>query len=56
GPAPSGVSQVDAVKPVKVAVDSGTSGGAELACEEPGGAGSGGAAPEREEPGGAGSG
>ncbi|CAI7772627.1 unnamed protein product [Closterium sp. NIES-53] len=45
-----------AVKPVEVAVDSGTSGGAELACEEPGGAGSGGAAPEREEPGGAGSG
>ncbi|CAI7771357.1 unnamed protein product [Closterium sp. NIES-54] len=47
GPAPSGVSQVDAVGPVEVAVDSGAgSGGA-----EPGGAGSRGA-----EPGGAGSG
>ncbi|CAI7849638.1 unnamed protein product [Closterium sp. NIES-54] len=56
GPAPSGVSQVDAVEPVKVAVDSGTSGGAEPACEEPGGAGSGGAEPERAEPRGAGSG
>ncbi|CAI7859536.1 unnamed protein product [Closterium sp. NIES-54] len=56
GPAPSGVSQVDAVDPVKVAVDSGTSEGAEPACEEPGGAGSGGAEPERAEPGGAGSG
>ncbi|CAI7850681.1 unnamed protein product [Closterium sp. NIES-54] len=51
GPAPSGVSQVDAVEPVKVAVDSGTSGGA-----EPGGAGSGGAEPVRAEPGGAGAG
>ncbi|CAI7922204.1 unnamed protein product [Closterium sp. NIES-54] len=51
GPAPSGVSQVDAVEPVEVAVDSGTSGGA-----EPGGAGSGGAEPVRAEPGGAGSG
>ncbi|CAI7908395.1 unnamed protein product [Closterium sp. NIES-53] len=41
GPAPSGVSQVDAVEPVEVAVDSGAgSGGA-----EPWGAGSGGAAP-----------
>ncbi|CAI7764764.1 unnamed protein product [Closterium sp. NIES-54] len=46
GPAPSGVSQVDAFDPVKVAVDSGTARGAELA-----GAGSGGA-----EPGGADSG
>ncbi|CAI7789106.1 unnamed protein product [Closterium sp. NIES-53] len=47
GPAPSGVSQVDAIGPVEVAVDSGAgSGGA-----EPGGAGSRGA-----EPGGAGSG
>ncbi|CAI7830498.1 unnamed protein product [Closterium sp. NIES-53] len=49
GPAPSGVSQVDAVKPVEVAVDSGASRGA-----EPAGAGSGGAEPERAEPGGAG--
>ncbi|CAI7733784.1 unnamed protein product [Closterium sp. NIES-54] len=56
GPAPSGVSQVDAVEPVEVAVDSGSSGGAEPACEEPGGVGSGGAEPERAEPGGAGSG
>ncbi|CAI7814867.1 unnamed protein product [Closterium sp. NIES-54] len=56
GPAPSGVSQVDAVEPVEVAVDSGTSGGAEPACEEPGGAGSGGAEPERAETEGAGSG
>ncbi|CAI7899551.1 unnamed protein product, partial [Closterium sp. NIES-53] len=38
GPAPSGVSQVDAVEPVEVAVDSGASSGA-----EPVGAGSGGA-------------
>ncbi|CAI7787632.1 unnamed protein product [Closterium sp. NIES-54] len=56
GPAPSGVSQIDAVKPVEVAVDSGTSGGAEPECVEPGGAGSGGAEPERAESGGAGSG
>ncbi|CAI7737541.1 unnamed protein product [Closterium sp. NIES-54] len=71
GPAPSGVSQVDAVEPVEVAVDSGASGGAEperaepegagpggaeLEREQPGGAGSGGAEPERAEPGGAGSG
>ncbi|CAI7846260.1 unnamed protein product [Closterium sp. NIES-54] len=55
GPAPSGVSQVDAVEPVEVAVDSGTSGGAQPECSEPGGAGSGGAEPERAEPGGAGS-
>ncbi|CAI7883939.1 unnamed protein product [Closterium sp. NIES-53] len=48
GPAPSGVSQVDAVKLVEVAVDSGASRGA-----EPVGAGSGGAEPERAEPGGA---
>ncbi|CAI7820646.1 unnamed protein product, partial [Closterium sp. NIES-54] len=53
GPAPSGVSQVDAVEPVEVAVDFGTSGGAEPECEGPGGAGSGGAEPERAEPGGA---
>ncbi|CAI7749825.1 unnamed protein product [Closterium sp. NIES-54] len=49
GPAPSGVSQVDAVEPVEVAVDSGAgSGGA-----EPGGAGSWGAAPGGAESGGA---
>ncbi|CAI7864163.1 unnamed protein product [Closterium sp. NIES-54] len=48
GPAPSGVSQVDAVEPVEVAVDSGAgSGGA-----EPGGAGSGGAEPGGAESGG----
>ncbi|CAI7749368.1 unnamed protein product [Closterium sp. NIES-53] len=52
GPAPSGVSQVDAVEPVEVAIDSGAgSRGA-----EPGGAGSGGAAPGGAEPGGAESG
>ncbi|CAI7802602.1 unnamed protein product [Closterium sp. NIES-53] len=48
GPAPSGVSQVDAVEPVEVAVDSGAARGA-----EPAGAGSGGAEPEGAEPGGA---
>ncbi|CAI7852983.1 unnamed protein product, partial [Closterium sp. NIES-54] len=53
GPAPSGVSQVDAVEPVEVAVDSGAATGA-----EPAGAGSGGAEPggtesEGAEPGGA---
>ncbi|CAI7887590.1 unnamed protein product [Closterium sp. NIES-53] len=48
GPAPLGVSQVDAVEPVEVAVDSGAARGA-----EPAGAGSGGAEPERAEPGGA---
>ncbi|CAI5942483.1 unnamed protein product [Closterium sp. NIES-64] len=48
GPAPSGVSQVDAVEPVKVAVDSGAATGA-----EPAGAGSGGAEPEGAESGGA---
>ncbi|CAI7846471.1 unnamed protein product [Closterium sp. NIES-54] len=51
GPAPSGVSQVDAVEPVEVAVDSGAAPGA-----EPAGAGSGGAEPEGAEPGGAESG
>ncbi|CAI7845126.1 unnamed protein product, partial [Closterium sp. NIES-54] len=56
GPAPSGVSQVDAVEPVEVAVYSGAAGGAEPERAEPGGAGSGGAEPERAEPGGAGSG
>ncbi|CAI7889511.1 unnamed protein product [Closterium sp. NIES-54] len=54
-PAPSGVSQVDAVEHVEVAADSGASGGAEPERVEPGGAGSGGAEPERAEPGGAGS-
>ncbi|CAI7903839.1 unnamed protein product [Closterium sp. NIES-54] len=49
GPAPSGVSQVDAVEPLEVAGDSGAgSGGA-----EPGGAGSGGAEPGGAESGGA---
>ncbi|CAI7747659.1 unnamed protein product [Closterium sp. NIES-54] len=51
GPAPSGVSQVDAVKPVEVADDSGAARGT-----EPAGAGSGGAEPEGAEPGGAESG
>ncbi|CAI7934382.1 unnamed protein product [Closterium sp. NIES-54] len=51
GPAPSGVSQVDAVEPVEVAVDSGAATGV-----EPTGAGSGGAEPEGAEPGGAASG
>ncbi|CAI7803983.1 unnamed protein product [Closterium sp. NIES-54] len=48
GPAPLGVSQVDAVQPLEVAVDSGAARGA-----EPAGAGSGGAEPEGAEPGGA---
>ncbi|CAI5962592.1 unnamed protein product [Closterium sp. NIES-65] len=48
GPAPSGVSQVDEVEPVEVAVDSGAARGA-----EPAGAGSGGAGPGGAEPGGA---
>ncbi|CAI7863943.1 unnamed protein product [Closterium sp. NIES-53] len=56
GPAPSGVSQVDAVEHLEVAADSGASGGAEPERAEPGGAGSGGTEPERAEPGGAGSG
>ncbi|CAI7911485.1 unnamed protein product, partial [Closterium sp. NIES-54] len=51
GPAPSGVSQVDAVEPVEVAVDSGAARGA-----EPVGAGSGGAESGGGEPGGAESG
>ncbi|CAI5489089.1 unnamed protein product [Closterium sp. Naga37s-1] len=51
GPAPSGVSQVDAVEPVEVAVDSGAARGA-----EPAGAGSGGADSGGAEPGGADSG
>ncbi|CAI7787375.1 unnamed protein product, partial [Closterium sp. NIES-53] len=56
GPAPSGVSQVDAVEPVEVAVDSGASGGAEPERAEHWAAGPGGAEPKRVEPGGAGSG
>ncbi|CAI7858742.1 unnamed protein product [Closterium sp. NIES-54] len=66
GPAPSGVSQVDAVEPVEVAVDScaargakpacAGSGGAEPAGAEPGGAESRGAEPRGAEPGGAESG
>ncbi|CAI7734836.1 unnamed protein product, partial [Closterium sp. NIES-54] len=66
GPAPSGVSQVDAVEPVEVAADSGASRGAEPWCAEsrgaasggatPGGAGPGGAEPGGAEPGGASSG
>ncbi|CAI7770015.1 unnamed protein product [Closterium sp. NIES-54] len=64
GPAPSSVSQVDAIKPVEVAVDSGAesggaepvgagSGGAESGGAEPGGAESGGAEPGGAAPGGA---
>ncbi|CAI7762130.1 unnamed protein product, partial [Closterium sp. NIES-54] len=63
GPAPSGVSQVDPVEPVEVAVDSGAARGAEPASAGPWGAKPGvaesegvepgGAEPERVEPGGA---
>ncbi|CAI7783639.1 unnamed protein product [Closterium sp. NIES-54] len=53
GPALSGVSQVDAVKPVEVAVDSGAATGAEPAGAGSGGAGSGDAETEGAEPGGA---
>ncbi|CAI7865762.1 unnamed protein product [Closterium sp. NIES-53] len=68
GPTPSGVSQVDppVLAPVEVTGDSGPvgggrargaeTGGAEPACEEPGGAKSGGAEPACAEPGGAESG
>ncbi|CAI7862384.1 unnamed protein product, partial [Closterium sp. NIES-54] len=61
GPAPSGVSQVDAVEPVEVAADSGAARGAEPGCAEsggapPGSAESGGAGPRGAEPGGAESG
>ncbi|CAI7908663.1 unnamed protein product [Closterium sp. NIES-54] len=52
GPAPSGVSQVDAVEPVEVAVDSGAATGAEPAGAGSGSAGSGGAETEGAEPGG----
>ncbi|CAI7913265.1 unnamed protein product [Closterium sp. NIES-54] len=53
GPAPSGVSQVDTVEPVEVAVDSGAAGGAEPGGAESGGADSGGAESGGAEPGGA---
>ncbi|CAI7898270.1 unnamed protein product [Closterium sp. NIES-54] len=58
GPAPSGVTQVDAVEPVEVAVDSGAATGTEPAGAGSGGAGSegagtGGAEPGGVEPGGA---
>ncbi|CAI7831950.1 unnamed protein product [Closterium sp. NIES-54] len=53
GPAPSGVSQVDAVEPVEVAVDSGAATGAEPAGAGSGGTGSGGAETEGAEPRGA---
>ncbi|CAI6009332.1 unnamed protein product [Closterium sp. NIES-65] len=56
GPAPSGVSQVDAVEPVEVTGDSGAAegaGGAETGGAEPGGAATGGAEPGGAEPGGA---
>ncbi|CAI7828316.1 unnamed protein product, partial [Closterium sp. NIES-53] len=53
GPAPSGVSQVDAVEPVEVAVDSGAATGAEPAGAGSGGAGSGGAETEGADSGGA---
>ncbi|CAI5951550.1 unnamed protein product [Closterium sp. NIES-64] len=56
GPAPSGVSQVDAVEPVEVAVDSGGARGAEPAGAGSGGAESGGGETGGAEPGGAGSG
>ncbi|CAI7798242.1 unnamed protein product [Closterium sp. NIES-54] len=56
GPAPSGVSQVDAVEPVEVAVDSGAAPGAEPAGAGSGGAGSGGAETGGAEPWGAESG
>ncbi|CAI7773836.1 unnamed protein product [Closterium sp. NIES-54] len=53
GPAPSGVSQVDAVEPVEVAVDSGPERGAEPGGAATGGAEPGGAATGGAEPGGA---
>ncbi|CAI5468677.1 unnamed protein product [Closterium sp. Yama58-4] len=52
GAAPSGVSQVDPVEPVEVAVESRPARGAEPAREEPGGAEPGGAEPGGAEPGG----
>ncbi|CAI7853663.1 unnamed protein product [Closterium sp. NIES-54] len=51
GPAPSGVSQVDAIEPVEVAVDSGAATGAEPEGAGSGGTESGGAEPEGVEPG-----
>ncbi|CAI7745447.1 unnamed protein product [Closterium sp. NIES-54] len=56
GPAPSGVSQVDLVEPVEVAVDSGAARGAEPAGVGPGGVEFGVAESEGAEPGGAESG
>ncbi|CAI5479862.1 unnamed protein product [Closterium sp. Yama58-4] len=53
GAAPSGVSQVDPVGPIEVAVDSCPARGAESERAEPGGAEPGGAEPEGAEPGGA---
>ncbi|CAI5935087.1 unnamed protein product, partial [Closterium sp. NIES-64] len=53
GPAPSGVSQVDAIEPVEVAVDSGAARGAEPGGAKSGGAEPGGAKPGVAEPGGA---
>ncbi|CAI5932813.1 unnamed protein product [Closterium sp. NIES-65] len=53
GPAPSGVSQVDAVEPVEVAFDSGVARGAEPAGAGSAGAGSRGAEPRGAETGGA---
>ncbi|CAI7883002.1 unnamed protein product [Closterium sp. NIES-53] len=53
GPAPSGVSQVDAVEPVEVTGDSGAAGGAEPGGAATGGAEPGGAEPWGAEPGGA---
>ncbi|CAI7782905.1 unnamed protein product, partial [Closterium sp. NIES-54] len=53
GPAPSGVSQVDAVEPVEVTGDSGAAGGAEPGGADSRGAGPGGAATGGAEPGGA---
>ncbi|CAI7848305.1 unnamed protein product [Closterium sp. NIES-53] len=53
GPAPSGVSQVDAVEPVEVVVDSGAATGAEPAGAGSGGTGSRGAVPGGAESGGA---
>ncbi|CAI7731447.1 unnamed protein product, partial [Closterium sp. NIES-53] len=53
GPAPSGVSQVDTVEPVEVAVDSGAATGAEPAGTGSGGAGSGGVETEGADSGGA---
>ncbi|CAI5946114.1 unnamed protein product [Closterium sp. NIES-64] len=52
GAAPSGVSQVDPVEPVEVAVDSRPAGGAEPGGVEPGGAEPGGVEPGGVEPGG----